>query len=111
VSHVITLFGELNYAVNAAGITGKSIGTAEMDFEEYQRVQRINMEGVWLCERAELKVMLEQEPIDGYGHSQKFDPMIKSGLVGVLSILLLFWALTVLHGRCRMWFRSTRLLD
>src|SRR5271155_2265162 len=66
VSQAIDAFGALHYAVNAAGISGKSMGTDEMGFEEYRRVQRVNMESVWLCERAELKAMLRNDLVDGY---------------------------------------------
>ena len=66
VSEVVKSFGGLNYAVNAAGIAGKSLATDEMEFEEYRVVQRINMEALWFCERAEIRAMLEQDLIDGY---------------------------------------------
>jgi NAD(P)-dependent dehydrogenase (short-subunit alcohol dehydrogenase family) len=66
VAEVVKTFGGLNYAVNAAGVTGKSLATDEMEFEEYRVVQRINMEALWLCERAEIRAMLEQELTDGY---------------------------------------------
>ena len=65
-SEVVKSFGELNYAVNAAGISGKSLATDEMEFEEYRVVQRTNMEALWFCERAEIRVMLEQDLVDGY---------------------------------------------
>jgi NAD(P)-dependent dehydrogenase (short-subunit alcohol dehydrogenase family) len=67
VSRAITLFGGLNYAVNAAGITGNVLPTHEMSFEDYKNVQQVNLEGLWICEREELKAMLlSQDPIDGY---------------------------------------------
>jgi len=65
-SEVVKSFGGLNYAVNAAGISGKSLATDEMEFEEYRVVQRTNMEALWFCERAEIRVMLEQDLVDGY---------------------------------------------
>ena len=68
VSEVVKTFGGLTYAVNAAGITGKSLATDEMEFEDYREVQRINMEALWLCERAEIRVMLEQDLMDGYAN-------------------------------------------
>jgi NAD(P)-dependent dehydrogenase (short-subunit alcohol dehydrogenase family) len=66
VSEVVKTFDGLTYAVNAAGITGKSLATDEMEFEHYREVQRINIEALWLCERAEIRVMLEQDLVDGY---------------------------------------------
>jgi NAD(P)-dependent dehydrogenase (short-subunit alcohol dehydrogenase family) len=69
ITQCLSTFGQLNYAVNAAGISGVSKGTGEMEFEEYKQVQGVNTEGTWLCERAEIRAMLEQEPINGYALS------------------------------------------
>jgi NAD(P)-dependent dehydrogenase (short-subunit alcohol dehydrogenase family) len=66
VSQTISTFGRLDYAVNAAGISGKRGGSVDIELEDYQRIQQINAEGTWCCQRAELQVMLEQEPIEGY---------------------------------------------
>jgi NAD(P)-dependent dehydrogenase (short-subunit alcohol dehydrogenase family) len=66
VDKCIILFGELNYAVHAAGIFGKAEATDEMDYAEYCKVQRANLDSIWFCERAELKTMLKQNSIDGY---------------------------------------------
>lgn len=66
VAKCITSFGGINYAVHAAGIFGEAGGTDEMDFKEYRRVQQVNLESIWLCERAELRAMLKQNSVAGY---------------------------------------------
>lgn len=74
VSKAITLFGGLNYAVNVAGIAGILRPTNEMEFEEYRATQKINMEGLWLCERAELRAMLAQDLQDGLVQNSDRNP-------------------------------------
>ena len=89
VSETVESFGSLNYAVNAAGISGKSIATDELDFEEYRRVQSINMEALWFCERAELRAMLAQEPVNGYlnRHVPLITNRVRGSIVNVSSVL------------------------
>ncbi|VVO58519.1 2,5-dichloro-2,5-cyclohexadiene-1,4-diol dehydrogenase [Pseudomonas fluorescens] len=52
--------GQIDCAFNNAGITQSSTLTADLSFEEWQRVLAVNVTGVWLCMRAEIKVMQEQ---------------------------------------------------
>jgi len=52
--------GRIDCAFNNAGITQSSTLTADLSLEEWDRVQRINVTGVWLCMRAEIKLMLAQ---------------------------------------------------
>ena len=65
VSRGVARFGRIDYAVNVAGITGELLATHATELEEYRQVQKVNVESLWLCERAELRVMLSQEPIEG----------------------------------------------
>jgi NAD(P)-dependent dehydrogenase (short-subunit alcohol dehydrogenase family) len=54
-------FGAIHYAVNNAGVTSNPrVRTHELSVEAYDRVQNVNLRGVWLCERAELKQMMKQ---------------------------------------------------
>lgn len=63
VDEAVKAFGAIHYAVNNAGISSKPrVKTHELDVEAYDRVQNVNQRGVWLCERAELRQMLKQEP-------------------------------------------------
>lgn len=52
--------GRIDCAFNNAGITQSSTLTADISFEEWDRVFRVNVTGVWLCMRAEIKLMLAQ---------------------------------------------------
>jgi NAD(P)-dependent dehydrogenase (short-subunit alcohol dehydrogenase family) len=52
--------GRIDCAFNNAGITQSSTLTADLTFDEWDRVLRINVTGVWLCMRAEIKLMLAQ---------------------------------------------------
>jgi NAD(P)-dependent dehydrogenase (short-subunit alcohol dehydrogenase family) len=66
-------FGRLDYAVNCAGISGRSGGSTDIQLEDYQKIQRINAEGCWCCQRAELQAMLKQEEIEGYRRRNRSD--------------------------------------
>jgi NAD(P)-dependent dehydrogenase (short-subunit alcohol dehydrogenase family) len=61
IDQVVKRFGRLDIAVNNAGIGGPVIGSAETELNGWQRVIDINLTGVWLCQRAELRQMLKQE--------------------------------------------------
>lgn len=52
--------GRIDCAFNNAGITQSSTLAADLTFEEWDRVMRINVTGVWLCMRAEIKLMQAQ---------------------------------------------------
>lgn len=52
--------GRIDCAFNNAGITQSSTLTADLAFEEWDRVLRVNVTGVWLCMRAEIKLMHAQ---------------------------------------------------
>jgi NAD(P)-dependent dehydrogenase (short-subunit alcohol dehydrogenase family) len=65
VSRTVARFGRLDYAVNIAGITGKLLTTDVSKLEDFRLVQQVNVESLWLCQRAELRVMLDQELTDG----------------------------------------------
>lgn len=52
--------GRIDCAFNNAGITQSSTLAADISHEEWERVLRINVTGVWLCMRAEIKLMQAQ---------------------------------------------------
>lgn len=55
-------FGAIHYCVNNAGVTNNPrVKTHELPTEAWDRVQNINLRGVWLCQRAELRQLLKQE--------------------------------------------------
>ncbi len=50
-------FGGLDYAVNSAGVAGKPAALEETTLEEWQRVTNINLTGVFLCLKHQLRTM------------------------------------------------------
>ena len=60
VDNVVETFGRLDFAFNNAGVQSPAIDTADASGEEYDRVQGINMRGVWNCMKYELIQMRKQ---------------------------------------------------
>ena len=56
----VAAFGRLDIAFNNAGIEGTLAPTAECTEENFDRTLAINLKGIWLCLRAELRRMLAQ---------------------------------------------------
>jgi NAD(P)-dependent dehydrogenase (short-subunit alcohol dehydrogenase family) len=61
----VRAFGRLDCAFNNAGISGYQVGaggkkTADWPEEAFDRMVDVNLKGVWLCMRDELKQMLSQ---------------------------------------------------
>jgi NAD(P)-dependent dehydrogenase (short-subunit alcohol dehydrogenase family) len=54
-------FGRLDAAFNNAGIEGEIAPTAECEEENWDRVLAVNLKGVWLCMRAEIRRYLSQK--------------------------------------------------
>ncbi len=50
-------FGRLDYAFNNAGIDSAGQPTADVSLEEWNRVISINLTGVWLCVKHEIRAM------------------------------------------------------
>jgi NAD(P)-dependent dehydrogenase (short-subunit alcohol dehydrogenase family) len=51
-------FGGLDYAINNAGIEGDRAPVGDYDFDEWRRVLAVNLDGVFLCMKAEIAAML-----------------------------------------------------
>jgi NAD(P)-dependent dehydrogenase (short-subunit alcohol dehydrogenase family) len=64
IDQTVKKFGRLDIAINNAGIGGNSAQTEDQALTEWQRVMDVNVNGVWLCQRAEIRQMLKQEPLD-----------------------------------------------
>ncbi|KAF2652920.1 oxidoreductase [Lophiostoma macrostomum CBS 122681] len=59
----VQAFGAIHYAVNNAGVASRPrVKTHELEASAWDRVQNVNGRGAWLCERAEIRQMLKQEP-------------------------------------------------
>ncbi|RVX69064.1 hypothetical protein B0A52_06777 [Exophiala mesophila] len=59
---VVKQFGRIDYAVNNAGIAGSMKASTDMSLAEFKKSIDINMIGVWLCQREQLKQFLKQDP-------------------------------------------------
>ncbi|THZ12443.1 NAD(P)-binding protein [Aureobasidium pullulans] len=57
-------FGRIDYAVNCAGVLGAAKKSHEMTLEEFDHIVNVDYRGSWLCSREELKVMVNQEPLE-----------------------------------------------
>jgi len=60
VAFAVATYGKLDVAVNNAGIASALQPLAETQEADYDRVMSVNVKGVWLCMREELKVMEKQ---------------------------------------------------
>lgn len=61
VEKTVEKFGRLDVCFNAAGMSGASGGIADLDVSEMDKVLGLNLRGVWLCERAQIRQFLKQE--------------------------------------------------
>ena len=59
VDRLLDEFESLTAGINCAGITGPAALTADLTEAEWDHVLGVNLRGVWLCMRAEIRTMLE----------------------------------------------------
>lgn len=57
---IVEDFGRIDYAVNCAGVSTNNKPSTECSVEEFDRINTVNLRGVWLSSREELKVMKTQ---------------------------------------------------
>ncbi|MBV9265154.1 MAG: SDR family oxidoreductase [Acidobacteriaceae bacterium] len=60
VERTVSAFGRLDAAFNNAGVQSPAIETADASGEEFERVNAINLRGVWNCMKYELIQMRKQ---------------------------------------------------
>src|SRR5712672_4792515 len=60
VDETIRTFGRLDAAFNNAGVQSPAVETADASGEEFDRVQAVNLRGVWNCMKYELRQMRDQ---------------------------------------------------
>src|SRR5208337_80793 len=61
VAAAVKAFGRLDCAFNNAGIAGTQRKTADYDEDEFDKVIAVDLKGVWLCMRAEIRQFLAQK--------------------------------------------------
>lgn len=60
VQQTVERYGRLDYACNNAGIGGEMAPTAEYSEESWNKVIGVNLTGVWLCMKYEIRQMQQQ---------------------------------------------------
>jgi NAD(P)-dependent dehydrogenase (short-subunit alcohol dehydrogenase family) len=60
IASAVKAYGRLDCAFNNAGIGGAQRKTADYSEEEWDRIMAVNLKGVWLCMRAEIRQFLSQ---------------------------------------------------
>jgi len=60
VAHTVERFGRLDYAHNNAGVLGMVAPLIDSPDDNFERVMDVNVKGVWLCLKAEIRQMLAQ---------------------------------------------------
>lgn len=83
----VAKFGAVHYCINSAGVTSKPrVRTHELEIEAFDRVVNINLRGLWLCERAQIRQFLKQEP--SLKTSRRGEGLLQRGsIVNISSIL------------------------
>ena len=76
VDTTVETFGQLDFALNNAGVAGIRAPLHEYPDDEFVRVMEINVAGVWHCMKAEIVVMLAQ------GHGVIVNLASVAGLLG-----------------------------
>jgi NAD(P)-dependent dehydrogenase (short-subunit alcohol dehydrogenase family) len=60
ITRTISAFGKIDHAFNNAGVTQTRALTAEIPLDEWNRVIQVNLTGIWLCMREEIRYMAER---------------------------------------------------
>ena len=84
VAEVVSTFGRLDYAVNNAGILEGGQRSTETTTDAFDRINGVNYKGCWLCSRAELRQMVNQDPLPS--HDPNREPQ-RGSIVNVASQL------------------------
>lgn len=70
IANVAEHFDRIDYCVNSAGILSKNENSTDMSIEDFDKINNVNYRGCWLTSRAQLKVMLNQEPLPSHDASR-----------------------------------------
>ena len=60
IEQTVAKFGRIDVAMNIAGIAHGGL-THECDYMAWKKVMDVNINGVWMCQKEELRAMLKQE--------------------------------------------------
>jgi NAD(P)-dependent dehydrogenase (short-subunit alcohol dehydrogenase family) len=76
ITQAVDIFGNIDFAVNNAGIGGKWLPTHKYPTDNFRQVMEVNTMGVFFCMRAQIDQMLKQ------GHGAIVNVSSVSGLLG-----------------------------
>ncbi|EME46712.1 hypothetical protein DOTSEDRAFT_125797 [Dothistroma septosporum NZE10] len=65
IARTVEEFGRIDYAANFAGVVGPLGMSWDVPLEDWKKVIDVNLVGVWICVKHELKQMLKQSSIGG----------------------------------------------
>ena len=77
VERTVAAYGQLDAAYNNAGVQSPAVEMADASGKEYDRVEAINLRGVWNCMKYELRQMRQQ------GHGAIVNCSSIGGLIGL----------------------------
>lgn len=60
IKQIVDTYGSLDIAVNNAGIEGAPVRTADVEEDDFDRIMAVNVKGVWLCMKYEIRQMVAQ---------------------------------------------------
>lgn len=80
IEQAVATFGRLDAAYNNAGLHAPSVETADALAEDFDRVIAVNLRGVWLCMKHELRQMRQQ------GSGAIVNCSSQSGLAGIAGL-------------------------
>lgn len=63
IEQTVARFGRIDYAINNAAIGQTLAPTSETSLTEFDKVMAVNLRGVFICEKYELRQMEKQEPL------------------------------------------------
>ena len=69
---VLKVFGRVDYAVNNAAVPGPFQPTSQNTVADLDKVLSVNLGGLWLCERAEVRIMEKQDPLISHAGDSRF---------------------------------------
>ena len=60
IKEIVDRFGHLDGAVNNAGVSGAFSTVGDYSLDDWRHVMRVNLDGVFLCVREEIRAMRRQ---------------------------------------------------
>jgi NAD(P)-dependent dehydrogenase (short-subunit alcohol dehydrogenase family) len=61
---IIQTFGRIDYAVNNAGFGGTLGISTNISTTDFRKVLDVNMTGLWIAQREQIRQMMKQEPAE-----------------------------------------------